>query len=916
MTIDIALALNDDMENFYVNVLSEAYLVLQRTPVLMMKILKDKIDKNHIAAISLSLILLLSALQFGSGGQMTYAENDKDTRDDKRHTKFDLGFYEKLKKMQAEEFVKQKTQGKSYKAKEYLVTILVDEPEELDENPDNFATTDHIKNKLESVLIKDHKASMTYKGLFLSFVNAILPITEITKLADYYYVDLIADGYIELKPSSLRDGEFSLVRNQIDKALPIEANLDSARSTVNAVNLPLCPDGSACDGSGIKVAVVDFGIWQNHPDLPVGSKIVLQRYCNNGVCSTSGDLEGEVFHGTANAGIIASTGNSNPDYRGIAPGAQIVNVRTTNTGTSAALDWAGNNAKVINISLETGVHCNTQYGSFTVYERLIDEAAEKGKVVVAAVGNNGSTAIGHYACAFNGIAVGAMDDRGNDLNDDDIIWAGSNYGPLWDGRSKPDLLAPGVLIKTASRCLRDGYYYSDQNYYRVSDGACLPNAISPFTGTSHASPFVAATAALLFEKNPGWTPAQIKAAIKQAAAASLPNFEQINTPLQANKRGAGVLDVAGALAITNPDVGTWGYAIDFSTYTAKDPTNTPYPITEYKLMKETDPSFSGGISAINGKFRNQHKSTSPQYEIFEKLAVPVIKINGALMTLGDSNLYAGPRVDLKPDQAYTYVTYWVDGKKLKLIFKMKATEAFVQVVFYGTSTSKTYEVLQYYDYDVIDADDDRARLTASGSAIQNEIKYTNKKFYLRDLTGQFPYLEYTPQSNPTEWILKLHPMTDDPDQFLDGEPIGLGQNLVVDTKISKAGNGSTLYVNPKVLIKWPLAVTVAGADEITIIKDAIQDDPQDFSFTGDLGSFTLDDDDSLESPSPAMNSITAGPGPGTWSVTEIVPPGWIVTDIYCVVTGTTTFTTTYDTVTVTLTGDGGAECTFENVFFG
>jgi uncharacterized repeat protein (TIGR01451 family) len=58
---------------------------------------------------------------------------------------------------------------------------------------------------------------------------------------------------------------------------------------------------------------------------------------------------------------------------------------------------------------------------------------------------------------------------------------------------------------------------------------------------------------------------------------------------------------------------------------------------------------------------------------------------------------------------------------------------------------------------------------------------------------------------------------------------------------------------------------------ITIVKDAVPDDPQDFSFTGDLGTFTLDDDNDATLP----NTITFSDLlPKTYSVTESLPSGW------------------------------------------
>ena len=70
-----------------------------------------------------------------------------------------------------------------------------------------------------------------------------------------------------------------------------------------------------------------------------------------------------------------------------------------------------------------------------------------------------------------------------------------------------------------------------------------------------------------------------------------------------------------------------------------------------------------------------------------------------------------------------------------------------------------------------------------------------------------------------------------------------------------------------------------GSGTITIIKDAIPDDEQDFSFTGSLGTFSLDDDgENNELP----NQITLNVVAGTYSVTEDpIPEGWNLASAIC-----------------------------------
>jgi hypothetical protein len=68
---------------------------------------------------------------------------------------------------------------------------------------------------------------------------------------------------------------------------------------------------------------------------------------------------------------------------------------------------------------------------------------------------------------------------------------------------------------------------------------------------------------------------------------------------------------------------------------------------------------------------------------------------------------------------------------------------------------------------------------------------------------------------------------------------------------------------------------------ITIVKDAIPDDPQDFDFTGDLGNFTLDD--AVPDDTDGISNTITFPNlfPATYTVTETVPFGWQITTIVC-----------------------------------
>ena len=92
---------------------------------------------------------------------------------------------------------------------------------------------------------------------------------------------------------------------------------------------------------------------------------------------------------------------------------------------------------------------------------------------------------------------------------------------------------------------------------------------------------------------------------------------------------------------------------------------------------------------------------------------------------------------------------------------------------------------------------------------------------------------------------------------------------------------------------------------VTVVKNALPDDPQDFAFTGGLGAFSLDDD--ADATLPRLQSFTRLPG--TYAVTETGPPaGWVLTGLSCTTGEQVSLATR--TATVTLTPGEQSVCTF------
>ncbi|SDV99842.1 minor extracellular serine protease Vpr [Marininema mesophilum] len=141
--------------------------------------------------------------------------------------------------------------------------------------------------------------------------------------------------------------------------------------------------GSAINGKGIRVAVVDSGVDATHPDLK-GNVIGGYDYIEND--KTPQD---EFFHGTHVAGIIAANGK----LKGVAPGASILAYRVMGKGGYGTLEniLAGiegavkAKADIMNLSLGLPEH-NSPEDPVAI---AVDIAALKGTIPVVANGNEG-----------------------------------------------------------------------------------------------------------------------------------------------------------------------------------------------------------------------------------------------------------------------------------------------------------------------------------------------------------------------------------------------------------------------------------------------------------------------------------------------------------------------------------------------
>jgi len=251
---------------------------------------------------------------------------------------------------------------------------------------------------------------------------------------------------------------------------------------------------NADSGKGIKIAVLDTAI-RSHISLE-NKQVSYIDLVNEDAASESTDAK---WHATAVASLIAG---GHPSTPGVAPASELLSVKVmTDNGSGDAFTLAKgiyaaieNGAQVINISLGS-------YSDVAVLRDAVTAAVERDVVIVAAVGNDGSTEV-LYPARYPGVlGVTAVDADGR-------ITYFANKG------ESVDLAAPGFMVPAA---------WGD-------------NKLVSFSGTSVPVPLVAGEVAALLSANPEMSGSE-------AIETILNHANDGGTPGRDVEFGAGIMDV-------------------------------------------------------------------------------------------------------------------------------------------------------------------------------------------------------------------------------------------------------------------------------------------------------------------------------------------------------------------------------------
>ena len=321
-------------------------------------------------------------------------------------------------------------------------------------------------------------------------------------------------------------------------------------------------------GYGVGVAVVDSGVnpGQDLYTTMGRARIVGAAAFNGGWNQTIYDGYG---HGTHVAGIVGGDGGaSNGAYIGVAPAANLINVKVSNDEGAASasnfvagLQWINDNRDRLNIRIVNISLNSTTKESY--HTSPLDAAVEilwfNKIVVVVSAGNKGE--LGALYPPANDpfvITVGATDDHGTADLGDDTMASFSAYGRTESGFLKPDLVAPGSNIVSLLSARNSGLAQQHADHI-VND------AYFRMSGTSMAAPMVAGAAALLLQREPQLTPDQVKFRLLRTAARDRwPGYT-------VSKAGAGYLDVYAALHTATTDSANTGTLVSRLLTTGSDP---------------------------------------------------------------------------------------------------------------------------------------------------------------------------------------------------------------------------------------------------------------------------------------------------------------------------------------------------------
>jgi serine protease AprX len=320
-------------------------------------------------------------------------------------------------------------------------------------------------------------------------------------------------------------------------------------------------------GRGITIAFIDSGFFP-HPDL-AKPKSRIRRIVD--VTDEQfprkyfAEPHVESWHGMMTS--VAAAGNgylSKGLYRGIASEADVVLIKVMDTSKhwintqniTRGIRWAIENAEKYNIRIISLSVADDEPSPLreSPVDQAVEEAVQRGIVVVAAVGNNPTKPILPPASSPSAITVGGLDDQNE-------VWKNyrrmfhSTFGRTVDGFTKPELIAPAIwvagpilpkdaqfresaiLFKLLNASQREAERiftaqrdrlphaplsiakgdYKTWARVRIEEMKYISTYYKHVDGTSFAAPIVSSVIAQMLEAHPYLNPLEVKAILIETA---------------------------------------------------------------------------------------------------------------------------------------------------------------------------------------------------------------------------------------------------------------------------------------------------------------------------------------------------------------------------------------------------------------
>ena len=244
-------------------------------------------------------------------------------------------------------------------------------------------------------------------------------------------------------------------------------------------------------GESIRIGIVDSGIFASHIDFANTTIIPGTNYCVSSDSELRYNTNDSYGHGTFISGLIGASNESANGMVGIAPDAELVPLKC----------FDGKNGSLANIisAIYGGVdtyHCNIMNLSFgmqndsTALSEAISYAFDKGVILVSSVGNLGAEGSSGNDPLFFPAAYPQVIGVGSTESDDTISYFSCQNESVF-------LVAPGSNLRSLS-------------YANVSEHVVG-------SGTSYATAFVTASAALALSIDQELTPVELMDFLKKSS---------------------------------------------------------------------------------------------------------------------------------------------------------------------------------------------------------------------------------------------------------------------------------------------------------------------------------------------------------------------------------------------------------------